>query len=436
MLRFAPSPTGYLHVGNARIAILNFLFAKKMNLKFILRLDDTDYERSSSKFSEAIKDDLLWLGINYDEVVKQSDRFNLYTENSERLKSIGKVYACYETSEELDLKRKIQLKMGKPPIYDRAALQYTKQEIKNFQREGRKPHWRLKLDDNSIKWKDLVYKDISFKNLSISDPVIIRSDETPLFTLTSVIDDIDLGISHILRGEDHITNTAAQIKLFEYLDADIPSFGHYPLLKNITGEGLSKRKNSLSLKDFRDLGIQPIVLINLLMKLGTSYTFDKVESVDDLKNNFIFEKFSKSSIFFNLEDLRVLNSKFLKKLDVKEIKSIINNDIPSTVWEVIRNNINSIDEILLWLGILKDDFVNKRNEDDIEVLEVAKRCLPKYIDNKTWSSWTKQISEITGKKGKKLYLPLRKNLTGKESGPEMNLILTLLGREKIIKRLK
>ena len=436
MLRFAPSPTGYLHVGNARIAILNFLFAKKMNLKFILRLDDTDYERSSSKFSEAIKDDLLWLGINYDDEVKQSDRFNLYSENSERLKSIGKVYACYETSEELDLKRKIQLKMGKPPIYDRAALQYTKQEIKNFQREGRKPHWRLKLDDNSIKWKDLVYKDISFKNLSISDPIIIRSDETPLFTLTSVIDDIDLGISHILRGEDHITNTAAQIKLFEYLDADIPSFGHYPLLKNITGEGLSKRKNSLSLRDFRDLGIQPIVLINLLMKLGTSYTFDKVESVDDLKKNFIFEKFSKSSIFFNLEDLRVLNSKFLKKLDVKEIKSIINNDISSTVWEVIRNNINSIDEILLWLGILKDDFVNKRNEDDIEVLEAAKRCLPKYIDNNTWSSWTKQISEITGKKGKKLYLPLRKNLTGKESGPEMNLILTLLGREKIIKRLK
>ncbi len=251
MLRFAPSPTGFLHIGNIRVALLNYLFAKKNNLKFFLRIDDTDKERSKDEFKISIIEDMNWLGIDFFKVIKQSDRLNKYKEIFKILKNKNFIYPCFETADELSLKRKILLKQGKPPIYDRSSLNLTKNEVSSKIQSGKKPYWRLKLDEEPIEWNDMVHGKISFKNLSVSDPVVFRSDEMPLFTITSVVDDAEMGVSHIFRGDDHITNTAAQIKLFKLIEASIPSFGHFPLIKSKTGEGLSKRSDSFSIREFK-----------------------------------------------------------------------------------------------------------------------------------------------------------------------------------------
>ena len=437
MLRFAPSPTGLIHVGNARVALLNYLFAKKNNLEFILRIDDTDYERSKKSFTDAIKDDLNWLGIQYDYSFKQSDRLKIYEEITEKLKQKGKIYPCYETPDELELKRKILLKTGKPPIYDRSALSLTLKEKKNFESSGRKPHWRLFIDNESIEWNDLIHKMIKFENLSISDPVLIRSDNNPLFTLTSVVDDIDYKISHIFRGDDHITNTAAQIKLFQYLDSDIPSFGHFPLMKSFSGEEMSKRLNSFSLKEIRKKKINPDALNTLLSKLGTPFPVDSIYSLTELSSQLDLNKFSLSSIKFNYEDLFRLNSKYLRDLDYKNVRSLIKEDFSESFWTAIKSNIENIDDILLWLNIIQSDkFINNKDIDDIDILKSAEYNLPVKIDENTWSIWTKKISRETGKKGKSLYSSIRLAITGLEKGPEMNLVLPLINRNEIIRRLQ
>ena len=437
MLRFAPSPTGYLHVGNVRVALLNYLFAKKNNFSFFLRIDDTDIERSEIKYTKAIKEDLKWLGLVPSKCIMQSDRIKIYKDVAETLKSKGMLYPCYESTEELSLKRKIQLKSGKPPIYDRSALKLSVNDRNNLEKNGVKPHWRLLLDDKPIEWNDLIHKKIKFDKLFISDPILIRSDNTPLFTLTSVIDDIEFKISHVLRGDDHITNTAAQITLFRYLDSELPKFGHFPLLKTINGEELSKRFGSNSLKEIKNRKINPDVLNTFLAKIGTSFSIEKVKNLETLEKEFDINSFSKNTIKFNFQDLTRLNIKYFRNLSIEEIRNILEIEISESFWEAIKFNIEDIEEINLWLNVtidksLKSDIVKK----DKFFFDIAFENLPNEINKDTWSLWTKKISDLSGKKGRSLFLSLRVALTGQKKGPEMNLFLPHIDRNLILKRLK
>ncbi len=438
MLRFAPSPTGNLHVGNARIALLNYLYSLKRNTKFFLRFDDTDKERSKNEYIISIKEDLVWLGINFENFYFQSQRIKMYYEITEKLKKIGKLYPCYETSEELDFKRKILLKSGKPPIYDRSSLNLTKRQIKDYESEGRKPHWRLLLDEKIIEWNDLIHKNIKFENLSISDPVLLRSDNTPLFTLTSVVDDADLNVSTILRGDDHITNTAAQIKLFQYLGADIPKFGHFPLMTGPKGSNMSKRLNNFSLKDLKLKKIYSNALNTYLAKVGTKLSIEDIKSLKELSEEFEFKNFSKSSIQYFPEELTRLNSKYLKTFNYSEIVKISKKKISKEFWNAIRSNINSLNDLDIWSKIIYSrNFDSKINSEDVKIINLAIECLPKEIKENLWSVWTKKIANKSGiKQGKKIFLPIRKAITGLNNGPEMKLIVQLLERQEIIDRLK
>ena len=435
MLRFAPSPTGYLHTGNARIAILNYLFARKYNLDYILRIDDTDTERSKKIYENQIKTDLEWLGVKFTSSFNQLDRIKIYSEISDDLKKKGNIYPCFESPAELEVKRKLQLKSGKPPLYDRTALNLTSKEINEYEKQGIKPHWRFKLDNNSIEWNDLLHGKIFFENLSISDPVVIRSDGTPLFTLTSVIDDLEFNISHIIRGDDHITNTAAQMQLFNTIGGKIPKFAHFPLMKSITGEQMSKRNNSFSLNDIRGRGIQPDVIFSLLSKLGSKNNCDTVDTFNTLLENFEIGNFSKNTINFDMLDLERMNSKFLSSLSLEDIKSITEFNITNTQWLVIRPNIKNIQDIKTWLDITNNTFKKIEDSQNSDLFKVAVECLPNKISEQTWKFWCSEINKKTGISGKRLFLPLRLKLTGRKSGPEMNKIICVLGKEEIIRRL-
>jgi len=436
MLRFAPSPTGNLHAGNARVAILNYLYAKKNNLNFFLRIDDTDHERSEQKFVDSILDDLEWLKIEYKKVVRQSERLKVYRDVFEQLKQKELIYPCFETLDELSLMRKVQLKMGKPPVYDRSSLKLTKKEISGFLNSGLSPHWRLKLDDKPTRWKDLIHGDINFDNLSVSDPVIFRSDEMPLFTITSVVDDSEFNVTHILRGDDHITNTAAQIKLFSYIDAPIPKFGHFPLMRTKSGDGLSKRLNSLSIKEFKSKKIIPIVITNYLNKIGTSLSVDDADDLQTLVKNFSLSVFSKNSVLFDIDDVLRLNSKFIKSLSFKELKSFTNITIEKEFWEIFKENIDTFDDLSEWLEIV---YEGKHSKQKItlatELFDLLCESLPNEINSDTWSKWTQKILKNFEIKSKDLYVNLRMLLTGKKYGPSMNQLLTLLDRDEIIKRI-
>ena len=438
MLRFAPSPTGHLHIGNARVAILNYLFAKKKNIDFFLRIDDTDTDRSRDEFVESIINDLKWLGISYGSVFKQSERKAKYAEIFDFLKNNEYIYPCFESKDELSLKRKIQLKMGNPPIYDRAALALNKKDISKLISDGIKPHWRLKLDEDPIKWNDEIHGLISFDNLSVSDPVVFRSDKLPLFTITSVVDDIELGVTHILRGDDHITNTAAQIKLFKYLKAPIPVFGHFPLMRSKTGEGLSKRLNSLSLRDLKKNKIFPEVIINYLCKIGSSESIDNIDTQKKLINKLDFQKFSKNSVLFNPDDIQRLNKKYIKtisydQLENKDKKIIFDENF----WNMIKLNIDSLGEADDWYERLKNKEIRfEKTKIEEELKNIFKEKLPTEINSKTWSDWTTKIIQEYEIKPKELYITLRMILTGKKYGPGMDKVLIFLSREEIIRRIE
>ena len=406
MLRFAPSPTGFLHMGNIRVALVNYLYEKKNNLNFFLRIDDTDQERSKVEFIESIIEDLEWLGIHYKKVIKQSERISKYKEIFDFLKNKNFIYPCFESADELSLKRKILLKQGKPPIYDRTSLRLKKSEIQSLIQSGKRPHWRLKLDDETIEWSDMIHGKIIFSNLSVSDPVVFRSDEMPLFTITSVVDDADTEVSHIFRGDDHITNTAAQIKLFKLIDAKIPEFGHFPLIKSISGQGLSKRSDDFSVRQFRKQKVSQLVLINYLQKIGTNQSFENIDDMKTLYKNFNINNFSKNSVFFDPNDIERINSKYLKNLDIETVKETFNLDFENKFWLIIRSNINSIEEA------------------------------PEKVDRDFWSVWTNKILENFEIKPKVLYITLRQILTGKKYGPSMNDLLTLIRKDEIIKRVE
>lgn len=439
MLRFAPSPTGFLHMGNIRIALLNFLYAKKNNIDFFLRIDDTDAERSRKEYVDSIIDDLGWLGINYIKIIRQSERMKKYKEVFNLLNSKNQIYPCFESSEELSLKRKIQLKQGKPPIYDRASLNLKKSEVSQLLRSGKKPHWRLKLDDDPIKWEDMIHGEIIFNNLSVSDPVVFRSDEMPLFTITSVVDDADMKVTNIFRGDDHITNTAAQIQLFKFIDSSIPKFGHFPLMNLKSGKGLSKRSNSYSIRKCRGDKIFSIVIMNYLQKIGTSESMEYMENLETLISKFDLRKFSKSSVIFDPEDIKRLNSKYLKNLNLSEIndKFDSNFNINEHFWSIIRSNVDSIDEITDWFDLINNEFEIK---DSIILKKGLKKvildCLPNDIGKETWSRWTNNILNNYNMKPKDLFVDLRVILTGKKFGPSMNDLLTLFKKDEIIKRIE
>ena len=436
-VRFAPSPTGHLHIGNFRTALVNFLFARKEKGHFMLRIDDTDQERSTLEFEKAIIEDLSWMNLNWDSLEKQSTRLKRYDEVLETLLDKKRAYACYETADELSLKRKVQLSSGKPPVYDRSSLRLSDSEIADLKSKGKKPHYRFLLDHSEVTWNDLVKGQGKYHMSSLSDPVILREDGRVIYTLASVVDDIDFEITHILRGEDHMTNSAAQIQLFEALGSIAPNLGHLSLLTDISGAGLSKRLGSLSLKDLRNEGIHPMAISSLLSKVGTSDPVEIKKEIETIILYFDINKFGKSKSKFDKNELSILNSKIYQLIDFEEINEDLNKmniSITKEFWNLIRGNIALLKNVKDWWDICFGTIDTIIENQDF--LDLALEVLPiDQFNETTWSTWTKKISQETGKKGKELYMPLRLCLTGQNKGPEMADLILMMGRDKVIKRL-
>jgi len=435
--RFAPSPTGHLHVGNIRTALHNWMFAKKQGGTFLLRLDDTDAERSKEEYVEAIRKDLAWLGILPDEEQRQSARFDRYEEQLEKLKASGRVYPAYETAQELDLKRKIQLGRGKPPIYDRAALDLTDAQIVAFEEQGRKPHWRFKLDHEvPITWTDLIRGDQHFDPALLSDPVIRREDGSWLYMLPSAIDDIDMGITHVVRGEDHVANTAVQIQMFDALGAPAPELAHEALLVGTEGK-LSKRLGSLGVSSFREKHIEPQAIIALLARIGTSDPVEVIVDVEPLLATFDFARFGRAPARFDEEELAQLNQKIVHLLDYEDVKSRLPEAMNAEAWGVIRPNLHTMGDVDQWWQVVTGPVsAPELSSEDREFLSVAHAKLEVLeASGDLWKSLTGALKDATGRKGKPLFMPLRQALTGLDHGPDMNALLPLIGREAALARL-
>ena len=435
--RFAPSPTGLIHIGNARSAVLNWAYINNKKGNFILRIDDTDLERSKKEYEEKIKRDLSWLGISWNKSFNQSDRKKIYDQSIEKLKKDNRLYPCFESQEELSLKKKSQLTSGKPPIYDRSSLDLTEIEIKNLLQSGKKPHWRFKLENKTIEWNDLIKGKVSFESKNLSDPVLIREDETLLYHLPSVIDDIEEGVSEIIRGEDHISNTAFHIQIFEALNSTIPTFGHHPFLTDENGKGFGKRLGSLSIEKLRDTGFESLTILNYLLSVGTSSNISSETDVTKLINNYNISNISNSSPKFSIEVLKLLNKEILQKYTYSDVKNKfldLGIHADNDFWIFVKNNINFFSECLEWYNIIKTE--KSFYAEDKEFLKDAADLLPKEpytIDS--WDEWILKINKKTGKKGKDLFMPLRMALTGKAKGPELKFLLPLLTKNNIMKKL-
>jgi len=436
-VRFAPSPTGKLHVGNVRTALVNWLFAKGQGGSFVLRIDDTDLARSTQEYEDGIETDLTWLGLVWDERYNQSKRFDRYEEAAARLKASGRLYACYETSEELDRRRKVQLSRGLPPIYDRAALLLTEAEKAAYEAEGRRPHWRFKLEGKRVAWEDLARGHAEVDTASMSDPVLIREDGLFLYTLPSVVDDIDMDITHIIRGEDHVTNTGAQIEIFEALDAKVPGFAHMPLLVGADGTALSKRLGSLSISDMRDQGYEPIAITSHLGKIGTSDNLEIAASVEALGQAFAFSKMGRSPARYDTADLDRLNAQALHGLTYAEAQprlAALGVDLGEGFWEAVKPNLTKFADVAEMAKIVTGPVTPVI--EDAAFAAAALEVLPEVIDAGAWSAWTTAVKEKTGAKGKGLFMPLRLALTGQAHGPDMAAMAPLIGRDAIVRRLK
>lgn len=435
--RFAPSPTGHLHVGNIRTALHNWMFAKKNGGEFLLRLDDTDHVRSKEEYVTAIRADLAWLGMEPDSEERQSARFDRYEERFEELKASGRVYPAYETAQELDLKRKVQLGRGKPPIYDRSALHLTDTETSAFAAEGRKPHWRFKLDhDTPIEWTDLIRGDQHFDPALLSDPVIRREDGSWLYMLPSTIDDIDMGITHVVRGEDHVTNTAVQIQMFHAFGADTPEFAHEALLVGTEGK-LSKRLGSLGVNGFRERHIEPQSIIALLARIGTSDPVEPIADIKTLVEGFDFSRFGRAPARFDEEELAQLNQKIVHLLEHSDVKDRLPEAMTAEAWEAIRPNLHHMGEVAEWWQVVTGPITaGELNDEDRDFLRQACETLISLNwTDMVWKDWTGALKESTGRKGKTLFMPLRRALTGLDHGPDMGALLPLIGRDAAIERL-
>ena len=436
--RFAPSPTGLLHLGNIRTALINWLYARTHNGKFILRIDDTDQERSKDEYISKIKYDLEWLGIDYDDTFNQSSRFERYREQFQKLKADGRIYPCYETPEELERKRKLQMASGGKQVYDRSSLSLTDQEKKAYEDKGRKPHWRFLLLTERLKWNDLLKGELDIDLTSLSDPVLFREDGVPLYTFSSVVDDIDYNITNVIRGDDHTSNTAVQIEIINAIDKNRITFAHHALLKASSGDKLSKRDNVISIDSFRKSNFEPLAILSLLATIGTSQSIELKDSINQIISEFKLETISTSPGRIETDVLNALNKKQVQKLnfdDVRERLKNIDEKIDEKFWNMIRSNLETVEGVKQWSDIV---FYSKIIEvEDKEYIKSAMELIPNDPwDENTWELWTSAIKEKTGRKGRELFLPLREAFTGMKHGPEMKLLIQLIGREKILERVK
>jgi glutamyl-tRNA synthetase len=443
-VRFAPSPTGFLHIGNVRTAIVNWLFAARHGGSFMFRLDDTDEERSTQEYADAIAQDLTWLGLTWDRYARESDRYARYAEVAEKLKAAGRLYPCYETSEELGLKRKSLLARHLPPIYDRSALRLSDEDRARLEAEGRRPHWRFKLLHDDIVWDDLVQGHKHFKGADLSDPVLIREDGRPLYTLTSVVDDVDFAISHIVRGEDHVTNTAVQVQLFQAIiglegQGDVPTFAHLPLIAGSEGEGLSKRLGSLSVRSMREEeGVEALALTSYLARLGTSDAIAAAGSLAELADGFDFGKFGRGTPKFDPDELMRLNAQVLHHAPfaavAERLAGLGLEGVDEAFWLAVRPNLSKLADALDWWAVTHAPVTPL--VEDAAFLATAAGLLPDGVwDETTWGVWTKAVGAATGAKGKALFLPLRRALTARDHGPELKTLLPLIGRDRALARL-
>ncbi len=429
--RFAPSPTGWLHIGNLRAALFNYAIARQAGGTFVLRIDDTDQERSTDEYIQGIKDDLTWLGISWDRIEYQSRRMDRYDAAKQRLIDMGRLYECFETPTELELKRKKQLNMGKPPVYDRAALDLSAAE-KDALRAERGSHWRFKLDQERIEWADGIIGDISIDAASVSDPVLFKNDGQILYTLASVVDDTEMGITDVVRGSDHVTNTATQIQIIQALGGDVPRFAHHSLLTGPQGEALSKRLGTLALKDLRAGGIAPQAILSLMARLGSSDPVELRASIDEVVGGFDISKFGSAPTKFDAEDLKPLTARYLGTLSSQDVADVLTSagvpdDLAEPFWNVVRDNINTLDDVAGWWALFRDGATPLIADEDKDFVAQAFFLLdnPPYTAD-TWANWTAAVKAETGRKGKGLFMPLRKAVTGRERGPEMADVMPLL----------
>ena len=436
--RFAPSPTGLLHLGNIRTALINWLYARTHNGKFILRIDDTDQERSKDEYISKIKYDLEWLGIDYDDTFNQSSRFERYREQFEKLKADGRIYPCYETPEELERKRKLQMASGGKQVYDRSSLSLTDEEKRAYEDDGRKPHWRFLLQTERLKWNDLLKGELDIDLTSLSDPVLFREDGVPLYTFSSAVDDIDYNITNVIRGDDHTSNTAVQIEIINAIDKNRITFAHHALLKASSGDKLSKRDNVISIDSFRKSNLEPLAILSLLATIGTSQSIELKDSLNQIISEFKIETISTSPGRIEIDVLNALNKKQVQKLNFDEVSERlknINEKIDEKFWNTIRSNLETVEGVKQWSDIVFDS--KSIEAEDKEYIKSAMELIPDDPwDENTWELWTSAIKEKTGRKGKELFLPLREAFTGMSHGPEMKLLIQLIGREKILERVK
>ena len=433
--RFAPSPTGYLHIGNLRTALFNYLIARKGQGTFVLRIDDTDAERSKPEFEEAIKQDLEWLSLTWDRLERQSTRLDRYEAAADDLRAKGRLYECFETPTELDLKRKKQLNMGKPPVYDRSALALSDAEKDKLRAERGPGHWRFKLDHERIEWNDGILGPLSIDAASVSDPVLIRGDGQFLYTLASVCDDIDHGITNVVRGSDHVTNTATQIQIIKALGGSLPEFAHHSLLTGPQGEALSKRLGTLSLRDLRARGVEPMALLSLMARLGSSDPVELRTSMDELIEGFDISRFGAAPTKFDENDLFPLTANYLQSLPFEavadKVKALgVPDDLAERFWSVVRDNITVLDDMGQWWQLFRDGAKPLVDDEDKDFVAQAFELLPDPpYDDTTWATWTAAVKEKTGRKGRALFMPLRKAITGRERGPEMADVMPLLQKK-------
>ncbi len=439
-VRFAPSPTGRIHIGNARTAVLNWLYARKHDGRFLLRLDDTDAARSKEEYARAIIDDLRWLGLEPAAIERQSARLARYEAAAEQLKSAGLLYPCFETEQELTLKRKARLMAGRPPVYDRAALKLTEEARAALERAGRKPHWRFKLPEGVTGWRDMVRGDVEIDLASLSDPVLIRQDGGFLYTLPSVVDDMDMGITHVIRGEDHVVNTAVQIALTRALGGEPPRYAHHSLLVGKDGSGLSKRLGSLGIGDLREKGLEPETIVSYCATIGSSLPVAAHADMEGLAEGFDPAQLSRAPARFDEAELELLNARLLHDMPYDMARprlAALGIAADKDFWEAIRGNIARMTEAADWRDVVKGEIAPVIAGEDREFLARAAELLPpEPWGEETWKGWTGALKEATGRKGKSLFMPLRLALTGKPHGPEMSKLLPLIGREKALARLR
>ncbi len=430
-VRFAPSPTGYLHLGNVRTALVNWLFARKIGGEFWLRIDDTDTDRSKVEYEDALKEDLAWLGINWDGFFKQSDKFAQYEIAKQKLIASGRLYPCYETQEELEVQRKMQASRSLPPIYNRTSLKLSDEQKAKYESEGRKPHYRFLLEDKPIIWQDLIRGEAKFQATHMSDPVLVREDDVPLYTFASVVDDGEMGITHIVRGEDHVSNTAVQMQIFEALGYTLPVFGHLALLKTKDGE-MSKRVGGNDIRTLRENGIMPMAINSLLAHIGTSDAVEPFIDLQGLVAHFDFKKFGRAPANYDSVELEKLNEKLLHKLPFAEVKSLI-PFADEKFWNSIQANLKNITEAKMWWDILHGEVSADLNSEERAFVRETLALLPvENWNESTWDEWLSAIKPTTERKGKELFMPIRKALTGLDHGPEFKKLLPLLG-EKMVK---